>query len=48
METKQLVLIFGATGRTGYHIVNRLLEHGYAIRIVARDKNKVAKLFKGK
>jgi uncharacterized protein YbjT (DUF2867 family) len=48
METKKLVLIFGATGRTGYHIVNTLLDHGYPIKILARNKNKVTKLFKGK
>ncbi len=48
MEPKKLVLVFGATGQTGYHIVNKLLEHGYAIRIVARNKNKVSELFKEK
>jgi uncharacterized protein YbjT (DUF2867 family) len=39
---RKLVLLLGATGRTGYHVALRLLEsQNYPVRIVARSKNKV-------
>lgn len=42
MSAKKLVLIFGATGETGVHVANRLIQQGYAVRVVARNKAKVA------
>lgn len=33
-----LVLIFGATGKSGFHIANALIDNGFAVRIVVRSK----------
>lgn len=41
MSASKLVLLFGATGETGFHVVNRLLQQGYQVRVVARNKAKV-------
>lgn len=46
MNKPDLVLIFGATGKTGFHVANALINSGYAVRIVARSKAKVTQLFK--
>lgn len=35
------VLLLGATGRTGKHILEFLLKDGYAVNVLVRDKNKV-------
>lgn len=41
-----LILIFGSTGKTGFHIANALVDSGYAVRIIVRNKKKVTQLFK--
>lgn len=46
MNKADLILIFGATGKTGFHVANALIRSGYAVRIVARSKSKVTQLFK--
>lgn len=48
MNRADLVLVFGATGKTGFHIANALISSGYAVRVVARSKTKVSQLFKEK
>lgn len=48
MNRADLILLFGATGKTGFHIANALINSGYAVRIVARSKSKVTQLFKEK
>ena len=35
------VAIFGATGRTGQHLVQQALERGYGVRVLARDPGKL-------
>ncbi len=40
--TTKTVAIFGATGRTGQHLVQRALDSGYCIRALARDPGKLA------
>lgn len=47
-EKPKLVLVLGATGKSGFHITNTLINSGYAVRIVVRSKNKVAELFQEK
>lgn len=42
---KALVLLFGATGKSGFHIANSLLDSGFAVRIVVRSKSKVTEMF---
>jgi uncharacterized protein YbjT (DUF2867 family) len=46
MNKADLVLLFGATGKSGFHIANALVDSGFAVRIVARSKSKVTSLFK--
>ena len=46
MNKADLVLLFGATGKSGFHIANALVDSGFAVRIVARSKSKVTNLFK--
>ncbi len=41
MSTGKLVLLFGATGETGFHVVNRLIQQGYKVRVVVRNKAKI-------
>jgi uncharacterized protein YbjT (DUF2867 family) len=41
MKKTDLILLFGATGKTGFHTANALLDSGYAVRIVVRSKQKV-------
>ena len=40
--TTKTVAIFGATGRTGKHLVQQALERGYYVRALARDPGKLA------
>lgn len=42
---KERVLVAGATGGTGQHIVRKLLDQGYHVRAFVRDKNKAEALF---
>lgn len=42
---KGLVLVAGATGRTGQWVVKRLLHYGVPVRVFSRDLNKAASLF---
>ena len=39
-STHGLVLVAGATGRTGQHVVRELLARGYEVRAFVRDENK--------
>ncbi|WFP52125.1 SDR family oxidoreductase [Methylomonas sp. EFPC3] len=39
------ILVAGATGGTGQHIVHHLLQQGQSVRIFARDADKVQRLF---
>jgi hypothetical protein len=41
MKKADLVVLFGATGNTGFHTANALLDSGYAVRIVVRSRQKV-------
>lgn len=47
-KNTKLILLFGATGRTGFHIANILIDNGYVIRIVCRSKAKVTELWREK
>ena len=38
---KPLILLFGSTGQTGFHIANKFLDEGYPVRIVIRSKEKL-------
>ena len=40
--TTKTVAIFGATGRTGRHLVQQALVRGYCVRALARDPGKLA------
>ncbi len=40
-----LVLVAGATGRTGQQVVRQLVDEGYTVRALARDADKVRELF---
>lgn len=46
MNRADLVLLFGATGKSGFHVANALIDRGFAVRIVVRSKAKVAQMFK--
>jgi short-subunit dehydrogenase len=46
MNKSKLVLVFGATGGSGYHTTKTLLQNGYAVRLVVRSKDKFEKLYK--
>jgi uncharacterized protein YbjT (DUF2867 family) len=39
------VLVVGSTGKTGYHIVKELLQKGYAVRVITRNKAKADQVF---
>ena len=39
------VLVAGGTGRTGQHVVRLALEQGYTVRVLSRDRARVAELF---
>ena len=41
----RLVAVMGATGRTGKHIVEKLLEKEIRVRILSRDLPKAKKMF---
>ena len=36
------ILVLGATGRTGRHIVEEALKQGYDLNVLVRDKNKIS------
>ena len=40
--TPKTVALFGATGRTGKHLLQQALDSGYAVRVLARDPAKLA------
>jgi len=40
-----LVLVAGATGRTGQHVVEQLLEQGHSVRVLARNEAGARELF---
>lgn len=40
-----VVLVAGATGRTGQHIVRQLVDEGYRVRALGRDGDKVRAMF---
>lgn len=42
MLEERIVLVVGATGRTGRHVVRELLDEGYEVRIIARSPDKLA------
>ena len=44
-RSDNLVLVAGATGRTGEQVVRQLVDAGYPVRVLARDPAKVAALF---
>ena len=41
----ELVLVAGATGRTGQHVVQQLVDQGYAVRALTRDADKARAMF---
>ena len=41
MSRAELILVAGATGYVGGHLVPRLLKDGYCVRVLARDTEKV-------
>jgi len=45
LTKNQLILVAGATGRTGRLIVNELLSEGYQVRAFVRNEEKAKKLF---
>lgn len=42
---KGLVLVLGASGRTGQHVVKQLVQDGFFVRIVARKAEAIKKAF---
>ena len=42
MLEERIVLVVGATGRTGRHVVRELLDEGYEVRVIARSPQKFA------
>ena len=44
-EGKGLVLLFGATGNSGFHIALKLLKEEYPVRIFCRSEQKANVLF---
>ena len=42
---KEFVLLFGVTGKAGYHVANKLIAEGYIVRAFCRSKTKLTKLF---
>lgn len=45
MAAGERVLVIGATQGTGYHVVQRLLRDGYAVRVLARNEAKARDRF---
>jgi len=45
VEDKGLVLVAGATGKTGKHVVKHLLADGYSVRALVRNEEKASKMF---
>ncbi len=43
--TKQLVMVAGATGKTGKHMVKHLLADGYPVRVLVRNEEKAKNMF---
>ncbi|HEV2479570.1 MAG TPA: SDR family oxidoreductase [Puia sp.] len=41
-KLKMKILVLGATGRTGRHIVEEALKQGYDLNVLVRDKNKIS------
>ena len=41
-STPKTLALFGATGRTGRHLLQQALERGYNVRVLARDPGKLA------
>ncbi|MCG8348601.1 MAG: SDR family oxidoreductase [Chloroflexales bacterium] len=41
----QPILVVGGTGRTGRHVVWKLLERGYGVRVLTRDTQQARRLF---
>jgi uncharacterized protein YbjT (DUF2867 family) len=44
-EDTGLVLVAGATGRTGQHVVEQLLARGQPVRVLARDEARAREIF---
>ena len=44
-SNKDLVLVFGATGNSGFHIAHKLLKEGCPARIFCRSEQKVHTIF---
>ncbi len=42
---KQLVMVAGATGKTGKHVVKHLLADGYPVRVLVRNEDKAQNMF---
>jgi len=42
---KQLVMVAGATGKTGKHMVKHLLDEGYPVRVLVRNEEKARDMF---
>lgn len=45
MPAGERVLVIGATQGTGFHVVQRLLRDGYAVRVLARNEGKARSRF---
>jgi NAD(P)-dependent dehydrogenase (short-subunit alcohol dehydrogenase family) len=48
MQTKECVLVIGATRGTGYLIARRLLDEGTRVRVLARNGARARELFEGR
>jgi nucleoside-diphosphate-sugar epimerase len=46
-ESSKTVLVVGATGATGKHVVQFLLDQGHTVKVVARSKERMLSLLKG-
>lgn len=44
-SAKQLVMVAGATGKTGKHMVKHLLDEGYPVRVLVRNQDKAKEMF---
>lgn len=42
MAGKKTIVLFGATGPTGKHIIEEALKHGYNLSVYTRDARKLA------
>ncbi len=45
MKPREKILVTGATGRLGQHLVKKLLDKGFGLRLQARDKTRCRELF---